>query len=191
MRITEAINDNILEITDGTSVLSIPVTTWGHPGVLLDNNRIPAARIWAEIGNAMKEGKQADRAMLLYEAKRAEVFRQTASACIVYTTTPLPGDQGIMDQVYARAEPQRFRPLVDRYKIKIAKSEEGFSPEIVAIILEACECLGLYPVGMADERAYFCKDPEEVFAAFGSRNFLRVAILLRRPGSSSEELDLD
>lgn len=189
--ISEAIVNNNLEISDGRDTLIIPLQSWGHPAIIFGGNRIPASRIWNLIGESMKKGEKTDRNLLLEEARRSEIFRQVDSAIIIHTYNPIATDAGIMGNVYARKERQRVRVLVDRFNIKIAKADGELTPEVLAELLEACETLGLFPCGMADDQLYICKDPETVFSAFGSRSWQRIQIFARRPSASSVPLDLN
>lgn len=190
MSATEARPKARLELTEPGKTLQIPITTWGHPDVIYNGNKIPASRIWAMLGNALKEGKRASKTALMAEAARAEVYRLADAGVIIWTLSPLPTDRLLSGKVYVRSDKHRIRPLVNMFKIRIAKCEGRLSPDIVKEILEACAEYDLHPVGFADDRLYFAEDPDKVFQAFGSRDFTRIAIYCRRPGASAVEVVL-
>lgn len=185
MASSENLSEQRLELTKDGKTLTIPITSWGHPDVTYNGARIPSSRIWGMLGAALKDGRKASRSALMDEAARAEVYRLVDAGIIIWTLSPLPADKGLSGNVYVRRDRQRIRPLVDMFKIRIAKCEGPMTPDIVKEILDVCADIGLFPVGFADDRLYFSQDPEKVFSAFGSRDFTRIAIYCRRPGASA------
>jgi len=182
-------SDQRLELVENGQILQIPVTKWGHPDVTYNGNRIPSARLWGMLANSLKKGEKASKKALMDEAARAEVYRLVDAGVIIWTTAPLPGDKGLDGNVYVRKDRQRVRPLFNKFNIRVAKSEGPMSPDVVKEILDVCTDIGLFPVGFADERLYFSQNPEEVFHAFGSRDFTRIAIYCRRPGASATTVE--
>lgn len=189
---TEEIKDGYLVITSTAcgSKLSLPMVAWGHPGVLFNGNHIPSAKLWGIIASHAIEGKTTPRPDLIREAKRAEIYRQLKHGMYVWTINPKPEDRLVEDSMYVREDKQRIRPLIDRFDITICKIEDEITPSVIQTITSFFAQQSLFPVGMVDERIYLSKDPEAVFEAFGSRDWLRIGVFFKRPGSSSVPLTI-
>lgn len=188
---SEEVKDGYLVITSPCgAALSLPTAVWGHPGVLLNGNNIPSAKLWAIIAGYAIAEKVTPRQELIAEAKRAEIYRQTTRTMHVWTLTPKPDDTNLDGFMYIRKDKQRIRPLVDRFNITICKVEDEITPQVIQEITEYFSQQSLFPVGMVDERIYFAENPEVVFEAFGSRDWLRIGVFFKRPGSSSVPLTI-
>lgn len=183
---TEKVENSRLVITDGSATLSIPIAngSWGSPDITLDGQKIPAGRIWTAIAYHTAKEKKIPRPVLMAEAKRAALYRQEAADMLVYTIKPRKGDKHITGNVYSRAEKQRTRPMLERFGIRVAKIEAPVDVGSVRQMHEAAESLGLYPVAAGDDRVMYAPDPEAVFTAFGSRDWVRIYVYLKRPGST-------
>ena len=178
-------------VSQNGDVLSLPHGEWGHPDVLFKGNRIPSARIWALIAESLMRGEAPSAEDILHEAKRSEVFRQLETGLIIWTLNPEKQDVHVQGNVYIRKEKQRIRYLADKFKVKIAKVSGDFTPEVVRELNTVCLTLGMHPVGCVDGRIYYSRDPEAVFKAFGTRQWVRVGIFCKRPSSSSFVLDIE
>lgn len=189
---TEKVENSRLNITDGSAVLSIPIANgdWGSSDITLDEQRVPSGRIWSMIAYHAAKEEKTPRTTLLAEAKRAALYRQEAVGMLVYTTEPRKGDKGVLGNVYYRNEKQRTRPLLVRFGIWVAKIEAPVDAASMRQTHEAAESLGLYPVAAGDDRVMYAPDPEAVFSAFGSRDWVRIYVYLKRPGSTSVKINL-
>lgn len=187
---TESMRDGYLVTEHEGDKLEIPVTHWGHPDVRMNGSQIPSARIWEIIANHLCEGLKVPREMLVAEARRAKIYQQLEKGLIVHTLNPKDKDILVDGSVYVRVDMQRIRPLVDRFSIKIAKIEGEYTAEKVKETNDAMEELSFYPVAAGEDKIMYSRDPEEVFEAFGTRDWVRLAVYFRRPGSSFVNLDL-
>jgi hypothetical protein len=188
---TESVESGRLVITDGSAVLEIPIAAgdWGNPDVTLNGERVPSGGFWMMIAEHAAIGEKTPRETLMREAKRAALYRQNVTPMLVYTVEPKKGDILLQDDVYTRTEHQRQRPLLARFGIIMAKLEV-FNPDTVQIMHEVAKTMGLYPVAAGDKRIMYTRYPEAVFSAFQSRDFTRIYVLLKRPGSFSVHLNL-
>jgi len=169
--------------------LTIP-NEFGSPDVHLNGNHIPSARVWGVLQNAMAHETTVDKEYLLSVAKESETFRWYMTTMLVYTHEPKKDDRHVIGSVYERHERQRIRPLTDKFDVTIAKSDYELNPEIAKSLHEAAASLGLGPVGMNDGRIYYSTNPQAVFDAFGTSDWVRVAVYLKRPGGSSTKVNL-
>lgn len=177
-------------ISKDNNILSLPRGEWGSPDVTFNGNQIPSAKIWKLIASYMVENAEPDLENLFNEAKIANIFRQLEIGMIVWTLNPKKTDMSIQDNVYVRKEKQRIRYLANKFEVKIAKIEGSFDPDTILEVHKACLTVGLHPVGCVDERLYYCRSPEKVFRAFGSSDWLRIGVFLKRPSSSSFSLSI-
>jgi hypothetical protein len=179
----------MINITIAEDNLTIP-NAFGSSNVQLNGNHIPSAKIWGVLQQAMAHEEKVDKEYLLSVAKESETFRWVMTTMLVYTFEPKKDDRHVAGFVYQRHERQRVRPLSDKFDIVIAKTDYELNPETVKALHEAASSLGLYPVGMNDGRVYYSPDPDSVFDAFGTSDWVRVAVMLKRPGGSSRHIEL-
>jgi len=171
----------------GRKELRIP-NFFGSNDVTYGGHQIPCANIWDLIGAHMARSTVVPTDELLQVAEDAETFRWENNKMLVHTMTPRKTDHVVGGNVYWRQEKQRVRPLVDMFQVVIAKIESELSPTVVSELHEVCGHKNLYPVGMVNDKIYYAPDPERVFQAFGSRDWVRIGVFLKRPGSSSVEI---
>lgn len=191
MEIKESSDGVDWTLDDGCgTIVSIPITRWGHPNIRVNGERIPAAKLWTMFGKYKAAGMKVPRPLIIEEAKLAEVYRQTDGQTIVLTDSPQDKDIKLEDEIYARNERQRVRPLVKELDLRMAKIDGDVDARKLTHLLHFFRKEGWYPVAFADGRLMFSKDPENVFKLFGSRDWLRIMVYLRRPGSCSIPLDM-
>lgn len=193
-QLSEQLVDGYLTLSDEIgNVLEIPlpkVYGWGHLNVRLNGERIPCARLWQIIADYMVKEEQVPRSLLMEEALRAELYRQLDQSMLIWTVEPLPGDKPITEYVVLRKEKQRKRPLAERFGITIGRLDGPVDSTTVQQLNSAAESLGLGPVAAGEDRVFYSKNPQEVFGAFGSTDWVRLYVYLKRPGTSSVHLDL-
>lgn len=193
MNVAEKVEGNWIVLQNDKGItLELPRNAWGSPDVRVNGNQVPSAKIWGLIGSCRAEGKKVPRSTLMEEARKAEIYRQLDTHMLVWTRTPHESDEPVdaSKNVYMRKEKQRIRPLVHDLDIKIAKIDVQPTPGMVKDLHDVCATIGLYPVGAGDDRVLYSKNPQAVFDAFGSKDFVRIMVYCRRPGSSSVSLDL-
>jgi hypothetical protein len=169
--------------------LLIPDQNFGGP-ISYDSHHIPSAKIWDLIGTYMAREQQVPTAELIATAEEAEIFRWDQHRMLVHTPTPRKTDALLSGSVYWRQERQRVRPLIERFKVVIARIESELSPTVVQELHSVCGQHGLWPVGMNDGRIYYTAEPDRVFEEFGSKDWVRIAVMLKRPGGSFVEVTL-
>jgi hypothetical protein len=192
MKFSEAVSAGVLTIRYETgAVLEIPYSTWGNPNVLFNGDKIPCSRLWEIIAIAKERKMKASREEWYEEAQRASIYVQAGRRGLVHTLAPKQGDRLVASNVYIRHEECRIRPLVDKFELIRAKLEVVGPAEMREFLRVSAEVIGLYPVA-ADNAGHviLSKDPEAVFAAFGTRDWIRLYILLKRPGSTSVPLNI-
>lgn len=192
MLCSERVEKQHLILTDSEATLAIPVGSgdWGNQNLRLDGKRIPSGRIWALIAKHTAAGEKTPRPLLMAEAKRSGLYIQHNHDMLVYTVEPQIGDRGISGNVFMRRETQRVRPLLERFGIVVAKIEPPLDATSVNQMHEAAETIDLYPVAAGDNRIMYAPDPQAVFDAFGSKDWVRIYVYLKRPGSSSTPLNI-
>jgi hypothetical protein len=173
----------------GRKELCIP-DHFGSNNVTYGNNQIPCANIWNLIGTHMSQGTVVPTKELLQVAEDAETFRWSSIRMLVHTSLPRKTDVPVEGNIYQREEKQRVRPLVDKFGIVIAKIESEMSSLAVRELHRVCGHRDLYPVGMVDSKIYYAPDPEQVFDAFGSRDWVRIGVFLKRPGSNFVDISM-
>lgn len=186
----EEVTKNFVSITSDTGdILLIPRGEWGQP-LNLNGNVIPSARVWATIADYAIQGVAPSRSAIMEEAKRAEIYRLLEQGILVRTDTPREKDKELVPGIYLRMDRQRVRPLLSEFSLAIAKIEAEYSTDNVLAMHAYCKSIGLSPVAAADGRIMYSKDPQAVFNAFGTKDWTRLMVYIRRPGSSSVSLDL-
>ena len=192
MRFSETALNGVLTVRYETgAVLEIPYLNWGNPNVLFNGDKIPCSRLWEVIATAKEQKMKADRLELLEEAQRASIYIQAGRRGLVHTSAPKQGDRLVADNVYIRHEECRIRPLVDKFELIRGKLEVVGPTEMREFLRVSAERISLYPVA-ADNAGHvvLSRNPEEVFSAFGSRDWVRLYVLLKRPGSTSIPLSI-
>ena len=174
----------MLTLEHNGSTLEIP-GSFGEPGIKFNGRVIPSARIWDLAAYHMVRGERTPREKLFTVARNSEVFRWEQTEMLVHTLTPRKTDQHIFGAVFARHERQRVRPLVSKFDVRIAKVDGEITTDAVDELHYVAKRLGREPVGMNDGRIYYAKDPQTVFDAFGTKDWVRIAVYLKRPGGSS------
>jgi hypothetical protein len=176
-------------IKDGKNTLVLP-DSFGHTNVKLNGNKIPSAKIWDFVARYLARGDRVPQDQLLTVAMESEMFRWEPTTMLVYTLKPWPDDRPTdTTNIYWRTDRQRVRPLVDEFDVRIARIYDTGSLEVaVRTLHEFAAKRGWYPVGMNDNRVYYTSDPQSVFDAFGTKDWVRIGVYLKRPGGSSVEV---
>lgn len=191
-KIKETIHKNAVTFETSCHSLTLPFGPgWGTPNVFFDGNKIPSARIWALIANSMMKNERVDRQALMKEGQRADIYRLESGSKLVWTQNPRSDDQLLEGNMYVRKELQRHRELVKDFGVVLVKIEAD--PPVRDQVLEAVKVLdglGFKPFAWQQSRGYFCKDPEAVYEAFGTRDHLRLAVYMKRPSAAPLEVNL-
>ena len=170
-------------------ILSIPTSSWGTPDVRFNGERIPCARLWKIIADNLAEGRNPSAGELLNEARRADIYRVLDGRMLVWTNFPRTDiDTQFEGRVYARREKFRMRPLMPRFRVVMAKLEE-VAPYSVREMIRACEKMGLYPFAAGEDKMFFSRQAEEIFRLFGTKDWVRLYVYFKRPGTSPTQLD--
>lgn len=179
----------ILEDDEG-NVLRVPYVNLGGP-IYLNGDLLPSGKLWSMLVDAGIKGEKLPRKEIMEEALRAQIYIQRIESSLLLTPVAPKGSQHVHGDVYLISNHQRQRPLVERFNLTIGKIKaQGINGPMVQQLLDAAELLGLQPVGGQDNKYYFSKNPEEVFDALGTRDWVRIGVFLKRAGSSSVQLDL-
>ena len=179
----------MISVTHAGHTLSFP-EVFGSPNVVFNSKPIPSSRLWAVLEQHLAHGTKPSAEELIEIGAESEIFRWDMSTIMVHTFNPRKTDELLSDNVYRRRDRQRIRPLVGEFNIVIAKIEGDVVPSTVRALHTVAESLGLYPVGMNTNKVYYAPDPEAVFAAFGSRDWVRIGVMMKRPGGSCVDLCL-
>lgn len=187
----EIVDGGTLVLSDDKDVVNIPMREWGNPNVLLNGNKVPSARLWMMIANhIINKGGKMKREILMDEAKRAAIYRQRKNKMWIYTHSSLKNDSHLIGSLYERNVAQRIRPLVDELGIQLCKIEDEPTPDVVSDTLLLAEKLGWFPVAASRKKIMFHPKPQEVFDLFGTKDWARIYVYLKRPGSVNVLLEV-
>ena len=189
MAIESKITETSIEITKNGDTLSIPRRKWGGP-ISYRGQEIPGGRVWDIVSTTMAEGKPLPVDRLIKEAARAEIYCYSPKKLVVWTETPRPGDKHIEGNLYMRNDNQRIRPLFTQLELRVARIEGGMEAEKIRETHKLFKDLGMDPVASGDDKIFYSQNAEAIFDQFGSRDWVRLYIILKRPGSSSIKLNL-
>jgi hypothetical protein len=65
------------------------------------------------------------------------------------------------------------------------------TPDNVDTMHKVCAALGYEPFAMGDKRIMYSKDRERIYEAFGSKDWVRLYVYFKRPGSSVYNVDIE
>jgi hypothetical protein len=190
---------NALVIERGGRTLVIP-RTFDKLGVgqcTLDGMSIPAHRLWDLVLEAISSNTPIDQEKLFEEGLRAEIYRLAEGHEMVYSTIKTPGLVPILDpkgnpyrDVWVQKTMLRVRPIAAALNIELAVIRGEVDIVSVRQLLRVAEeRYGLQPVAAVDKRVFFHTDPESIFEKFGTRDWRRLGVYFKRPGTSSVRLD--
>ena len=170
--------------------LELPDTGFGSRNMRFNGMDVPSTKLWDFAAEYLGKSQKVPKNKLFELAKRASVFAWKPTDMLLHTHNPDKEDEHIAENVYKRSEKQRIRPLSAKFKVIIAKFDGTYSVEAAKEMHEVAEQIGYFPVGMNDERIYYAKNPSEVFNAFGTQDWVRIAVYLKRPGGAKVPLSL-
>jgi len=180
---------NVIELNG--DVLQLPsFQNWGSSDVTLNGKSIPSAKIWELIAAFLAHNKKVPDAIVIDEAKKAEIYRLISSGKITWTLTPEEGDKHLSGHIYSRKSKERVRCLVDHFNIRMGKIDGAPDKQNITEMCEYCATIGLYLVAYQEDKMYFAENPQQIYDAVGSDSPIRLSVFLKRPSASFIEIKL-
>jgi hypothetical protein len=194
-------NNDVLTIEKNGRILSIPRTfdRIGIGACTLDGMPIPASRLWDIVLEAIAADAPVDTDRLFEEGLRAEIYRLEEGYELIYSSEKMPGLKPVVSaagepypNVWTQRTMLRVRPLARQLGVELAAIRGDVDVVSVRDTLRAArEAFGLHPVAAVDKRLFLHADPESIFARFGTRDWRRLGVYFKRPGTSSVRLNLE
>jgi hypothetical protein len=195
MKLEETMQDGFMILTDGKRTLELDLSSWGNANVYIDGMQIPSSRIWELVLDALESKKRVDRPTLFAEAERASMYAQATTHMLLWTLNPnSTRDERLRGNVYWHRDMTRMRPLMEKLDLvagKLSPSAAATAKNLEELFDVAAEH-GLYPVGGADNKYYFSKNPDDVYRRLQCKPsaWMNIIKLARRPGQHGYKVDL-